>query len=284
MSKQNLEDKEKETKFGCPDCDHDHKHKKQEDEHCHCHDCQCEDCDCEEGKECDCEDCKCEDGCECNHCDCEECECEDGETCECEHCHCGCEEEDDCNCEDCDLEKETDDEEEEPFVGHFHEHPHHHEHNHEHNHEHKHEHKAGKVNEETLYYLDMAQRLKADFDNYKRRNEESTKQSYNLGVSYAVEKLLTVVDSVTQAKSKITDPNTLQGLDLIEKQCLSAFASLGVSKIDSLEKPFDPNFHNAVMTVSDATKPDNVVVDELQAGFMLGDKVIRHSVVRINKL
>lgn len=209
--------------------------------------------------------CECDETCNCHN--------EHGETCHCKQDPITKE----CDCEDCDLEKEPAKEEGE-YVGHFHDHKHHkHNHNDTHN-------KGEDVDQDILGYLEMAQRIKADFDNYKRRAEQEIKQSYQMGVSFAVEQLLTVVDSVAQAKGKVSDENTLQGLDMIEKQCLASFEKLGVTKIDCLDKEFNPHYHNAVMTVSDNTKPDGVVVAELQQGFMLHDKVIRHSVVSINKL
>ncbi len=140
------------------------------------------------------------------------------------------------------------------------------------------------MSNETLYYLELAQRLKADFDNYKRRNEETARNSYQQGIAFAVEKLLVVADSLTQAKATITDQKTIDGLNLVLNQMLKSFESLGVKKIDCVGKAFDPNFHNAVFTAEDKTKPDHEVLEEFQMGFLLNDKVIRHSVVKINKL
>lgn len=140
------------------------------------------------------------------------------------------------------------------------------------------------VSNEALMYLEMAQRLKADFDNYKKRNAELAENSFNSGVSYSVEKILPVVDSITNAKNKITDPSVIEGLDIIATQLFNSLKSLGVEKIESVGKEFDPNLHNAVMVDKDSTLPDQQVLEEFQMGFMLGNKVIRHSVVKINKL
>lgn len=144
--------------------------------------------------------------------------------------------------------------------------------------------KKGEINEETLYYLELSQRLKADFENYKKRNADITSASYKNGIIYAVEKLLPVVDGISRAKLNITDQATLKGFEIINTQFLTSLETLGVKKIECVGKEFDPNFHNAVMTESNESQQDNIVLDELQQGFMLGDKVIRHSVVKINKL
>lgn len=133
-------------------------------------------------------------------------------------------------------------------------------------------------------YLELAQRIKAEFDNYKRRNADIASQSFNNGVASTVTKLLPVIDSFKQAKANIEDDDTLKGLDLLEGLIIKAFNELNVEKIDCVGKEFDPNYHNAVLTGEDSTKPDGVILEEYQQGFKLGDRVIRYSVVKINKL
>lgn len=136
-----------------------------------------------------------------------------------------------------------------------------------------------------LEYLELAQRIKAEFENYKRRNAEVTAQSFENGVAKAIEKLLPAMDSFKQAKSSIQDENTLKGLDLVYNQITKAFEELGVTKIKALGEQFDPNYHNAVLTGNDPEKADNEIISEYQEGFIMkGDRVIRHSVVQINKL
>ena len=140
------------------------------------------------------------------------------------------------------------------------------------------------VNKEAEY-LELAQRIKAEFENYKKRNAEISMQSFDNGVITTVEKLLPAMDSFKQAKTSISDENTLKGLDLVLNQILKAFESLGVTKIDAVGQKFDPNFHNAVLTGNDPEKPDGEILNEFQEGFIFkNDKVIRHSVVQINKL
>ncbi len=132
-------------------------------------------------------------------------------------------------------------------------------------------------------YLEMAQRLQAEFDNYRRRNLDLAKTSRQDGIIYSIEQLLPVVDTINSAKRQVTDQNFLNSLDLIYKQTLDCFAKLGVSKIEAVGKPFDPLYHNAIMAEeADGVEPD-MVLDEFQEGFMLGDRVIRHSVVKVSK-
>lgn len=132
-------------------------------------------------------------------------------------------------------------------------------------------------------YLEMAQRLQAEFDNYRRRNMDLAKNSRQDGIIYAVEQLLPVVDTISSAKKQVTDENFIKSLELIYKQTLDCFSKLGVTKIEALGKPFNPIYHNAIMAEEvEGAEPD-MVIDEFQEGFMLGDKVIRHSVVKVSK-
>lgn len=134
-------------------------------------------------------------------------------------------------------------------------------------------------------YLELAQRLKAEFENYKKRNAEVVTQSFDNGVAHTIAKMLPAMDSFKQAKDSITDENTLKGIDLVYNQILSAFSELGVSKINAVGEIFDPNFHNAVIVGNEPDKPEGIILDEFQEGFILkNERVIRHSVVKINKL
>lgn len=134
-------------------------------------------------------------------------------------------------------------------------------------------------------YLELAQRIKAEFDNYKKRNAEIVSQSFDNGIIHTVEKLLPAIDSFKQAKNSINDENILKGLDMVLSQILNAFSEIGVTKISAVGEIFDPNYHNAVMVDKVEDKPDGIVLEEFQEGFILkNEKVIRHSVVKINKL
>ena len=140
------------------------------------------------------------------------------------------------------------------------------------------------VNKEAEY-LELAQRIKAEFENYKKRNAEVSSQSFENGIVHTIEKLLPAMDSFKQARASIQDENTLKGVDLVYSQILKAFDELGVKKINALGEQFNPNYHNAVLVGNDPEKPENEVINEYQEGFILkNERVIRHSVVQINKL
>jgi len=131
-------------------------------------------------------------------------------------------------------------------------------------------------------YLEMAQRIQAEFDNYRRRNLEIISNSKRDGIIQAITELLPVIDTINSAKRQVTDESLMKSLDLIYKQTLDCFIKLGVTKIEAVGKPFDPNYHNAIMAEHiDGTEPD-IVIDEFQEGFMIDGRVIRHSVVKVS--
>ena len=130
-------------------------------------------------------------------------------------------------------------------------------------------------------YLEMAQRIQAEFDNYRRRNQDAQFSARQDGVAFAVETLLPVVDSINSAKKQIKDESFLKSIELLYGQTLACFEKLGVKKIEALGKTFDPTLHNAIM-IEDGGEPD-VVLEEFQEGFELNGKVIRHSVVKVSK-
>ncbi|MBQ0017562.1 MAG: nucleotide exchange factor GrpE [Clostridiales bacterium] len=132
-------------------------------------------------------------------------------------------------------------------------------------------------------YLEMAQRIQAEFDNYRKRTVESEKQARQKGIIDAVEKILPVIDSIENAKRQVSDEVFKKSIDLINVQLYQCLENLGVKKIDALNKPFNPNFHNAIMTGEDKNFEQDIVLEVFQDGFMLNDKVIRHSVVKVNK-
>ena len=131
-------------------------------------------------------------------------------------------------------------------------------------------------------YLQMAQRVQAEFDNYRRRNLDLAKNSRHDGIIFAVEQLLPVLDTINSAKRQLVDENLSKALEQVYKQTLECFAKLGVSKIEAVGKPFNPHLHNAIMTEHvEGTEPD-IVLDEFQEGFEIDGRVIRHSVVKVS--
>ena len=142
---------------------------------------------------------------------------------------------------------------------------------------------AQKQDDKAKEYLDMAQRIQAEFDNYRRRNLDIAKNSRQDGIIHSVTELLPVVDTIKSAQRQVQDETFAKSIDLIYKQIIECFAKLGVTKIEAVGKPFDPNYHNAIMAEeANGVEPD-MVIEEFQEGFMIDGRVIRHSVVKVSK-
>ena len=135
---------------------------------------------------------------------------------------------------------------------------------------------AGKAESDKLL------RLMAEFDNYKKRSIREREAIYSDVRVDTVSRFLPVYDNLCRALSAETaDEAYKRGVELIYNQLMSVFKGLGVTAIEAEGQPFDPQLHNAVMHVEDETVGDSTVVQELQKGFRLGDRVIRFSMVKV---
>lgn len=132
-------------------------------------------------------------------------------------------------------------------------------------------------------FKETLQRLQAEFDNYRKRNESLVEKYKEDGIVYAINKLLPVLDSFKSAKMLVKDEEFLKSLDLIEKQFQNGLDALKITKINAEGEIFNPMYHNAVLTGNDETKQEDEILEVFQDGYILGDRVIRHSVVKINK-
>ena len=125
-------------------------------------------------------------------------------------------------------------------------------------------------------------RLAAEYDNYRKRSAKEREAMYADVRCDTVTQFLPVYDNLARALANETaDEAYKKGVEMIMTQFKDILKKLGVEEIDALGRPFDPTRHNAVMHVEDEAKGDNEVVDEFQKGFIMGDKVIRHSMVKV---
>ena len=137
---------------------------------------------------------------------------------------------------------------------------------------------SGKVRDFNTMYV----RLQSDFDNYRKRTAEQLGRAKNDGIAEAIIKMIPVLDVMTQALRMITDEKVAEGVSMINRQVLEAFNAFGVTEIPALGKPFDPELHNAVMQVPAARPEDEgMVMEVLQKGYRMGDRILRHSVVKV---
>lgn len=252
--------------------------------------CDC-DCDCDEKCNCGCdceEECNCDEDCDCE-CDCDDdcdCGCKDGEKCHCddEECKHHKPHDPECHCHEheheCECEKHKHHHEHEPHDPHEHEdHEHHCPHDHEPHHLPPHELEA-----KARQYLEMAQRLQADFDNYRKRVAEQLDFQKQEGIISVIEVFLPCLDTFKEAKKSIVDEKVLSGVEMIETKINNALKTLNVEKIETIGQKYDHNLHEVVAVMKDESKEEDIILDEFQAGYKFNGKVIRYAKVIVNKL
>ncbi|MCB6365225.1 nucleotide exchange factor GrpE [Intestinibacillus massiliensis] len=130
---------------------------------------------------------------------------------------------------------------------------------------------------------DRFMRMAAEYDNFRKRSQREREGVHADAVSHAVKALLPTFDNLERALAVETeDAEYKKGVELTHKQLLDALRSLNVTKIeDDPGTAFDPNLHNAVMHVEDEGFGENEIAEVFQHGFMIDDRVIRHSMVKV---
>ena len=140
---------------------------------------------------------------------------------------------------------------------------------------------------ETEAATDAMLRLAAELDNYKKRTVKERESLIKYATQDIIQELLPILDNFERAiesASKTKDFNSfLEGVKMIFKQMYDALEKKGVNKIDAVGKAFDPNIHEAVMQLTSEEYPENVIVEELQPGYTLHDRVIRPSMVVVSR-
>jgi len=133
-------------------------------------------------------------------------------------------------------------------------------------------------------YLDQAQRTRAELINYRRRMEQEMQVTRRYAAEHVITRLLPVIDDFHRAIDAVPQNDRenpwVQGMLLIERKMWSVLESEGVKPIDAVGKTFDPSIHEAVSVESDG---GNVVVEEFQRGYMLHDRLIRPSMVKVGQ-
>lgn len=142
---------------------------------------------------------------------------------------------------------------------------------------------SNEPNENKNEYLEMVQRLQADFDNYRRRTSQQLKDAKVEGQISVIEAFLPSLDTFKEAKKIIKDEKVLEGVVMIENKIIRILEELGVEKIDSIGQIYDPNLHNVIAVMKNEEKENDIILDEFQAGYKFNGKVIRYSKVIVNK-
>ena len=143
---------------------------------------------------------------------------------------------------------------------------------------------AAKALEEAVaQWQDKYVRLQAEFDNYRKRTAKEKDNLYQDAKADTIKEFLAVYDNLERAVATEGDEDSphKKGLEMIFHQYQEILKKLGVTEIEAQGQPFDPEKHNAVMHIDDENLGENVVSQVFQAGFLLGDKVIRHAIVQV---
>lgn len=139
------------------------------------------------------------------------------------------------------------------------------------------------LKEENEQLFSRLQRLQADFDNYRKRTKFERQEGAAQAVCDLVRELLPVIDNLERAKQAEGSLEALiAGVDLVYKQFASLLEKQGLTVIEACGTEFDPNCHHAIMQV-ECDQPENTVVEELQKGYKLQDRVLRPSMVKVAK-
>jgi len=128
------------------------------------------------------------------------------------------------------------------------------------------------------------QRTAADFANYRRRTEQERGVMTQLSNAVLIGKMLSVLDDFDRALASVPEDaheGWVEGIQLVERKLRMVLESEGVTPIEAVGQPFDPNLHEAVVHEETREYPDNVVIDEVQRGYRLGDRVLRPALVRV---
>jgi len=136
--------------------------------------------------------------------------------------------------------------------------------------------------QEQLIPKEQFLRLAAEYDNYRKRTAKEKENLWTDAKADTVQAFLPVYDNLERAlKQETADEAYKKGVEMTMNQLKEVFAKLGITEIEAEGKPFDPNLHNAVMHIEDENLGENTVAQVFQAGFMLGEKVIRFAMVQV---
>lgn len=125
-------------------------------------------------------------------------------------------------------------------------------------------------------------RLLAEYDNYRKRSQKEKENAWTTAKAETIKELLPVYDNLERAlKQETADEAYAKGVQMTMTQLKTVLEKLGVEEIPAQGETFDPNVHNAVMHMEDESLGENTVAEVFQTGFKMGDKIIRHAMVKV---
>lgn len=145
----------------------------------------------------------------------------------------------------------------------------------------------GSIDKEADQYLDHLKRLKAEFDNYRKRNLKEQGRKVTLFSEDLIKQFLPIVDDLERALDTMKRAKDLtdfvQGVEIIFNQLSHTLKKQGLEQIRAKGEPFDPHLHEAIIKVELDEYADNVIVEEMRKGYKLKDRVLRPTMVKVNK-
>ena len=148
------------------------------------------------------------------------------------------------------------------------------------------EEKVQSLENEVNKFKELALRKAAEFENYKRRTENDQLNLIKYAAESLIIKLLPTVDDLERSLAHMTDETDVnkikEGIQLIYNKFMKTLNEQGVEKLDSVGKPFDVDYHEAVMQRPDDSVPLHTVLEELETGYKFKDRVIRHAKVIVS--
>jgi molecular chaperone GrpE len=143
-----------------------------------------------------------------------------------------------------------------------------------------------KLQAEVLEHQQRALRVQADFDNFRRRTQKEKEELGKYASSKLITELLPVIDNFERALQASGDNPEFEsfskGVNMIFRQLESVLASEGLTAMNSIGEPFNPEYHQAIMQVESDEFEEGIVVEEVQKGYMLKDKVLRPAMVKVS--
>ena len=140
---------------------------------------------------------------------------------------------------------------------------------------------------------DKLLRSLAELENQRRRFEKEIKDAFEFGSFNFAKENLAILDNLQRAKVAIKNDDNLKNnkdlnkfldnLTIIEKDCITIFEKNRITKIDTKGKKFDPNLHQAMTEIEDSKSEPGTIVQEIQTGYMLGDRLLRPALVAVAK-
>lgn len=137
-------------------------------------------------------------------------------------------------------------------------------------------------------YFDRWLRLQAEFDNYRKRTRKEMEESRTRGAEELIVKLLPVIDNLERAIAageaaahSEASGRLVEGVRMVHRQFLTVLEGVGVTPVQAVGNPFDPNLHEAVAYEASDEHPEGTVIEEMQRGYVLGGRVLRPSMVKV---